>query len=220
MLKLIELTLDKFLWIPPFQRWINARCGKRYGMDFIPSESNDTMDQVFTEYNFLDIRKDDIVLDIGANVGTLSIFIAKQGVKKVYAVEPIMIKTLNENIKRNNIKNIEVMDGALGDGTITVSWSNDIRTINAWSLSDIIIRCGGHIDFLKCDCEGGEWCIKTDEIKNIRRIEMEVHNFTGNKNFNDMLRVLYEAGFKCHTEMKTPALMMVHAYNTYEGQYD
>jgi hypothetical protein len=33
----------------------------------------------------------------------------------------------------------------------------------------------GGCDFLKCDCEGGEWQIRPGDLAGIRRIEMELH---------------------------------------------
>ena len=49
------------------------------------------------------------------------------------------------------------------------------KTLVGSSLTELINLCGGHVDFLKCDCEGGEWCVTKEELKNIRRIEMELH---------------------------------------------
>lgn len=56
------------------------------------------------------------------------------------------------------------------------------------TLSQIIDFCGG-CDFLKCDCEGGEWFIKEGEIKNIRRIEMEYHCYNSYKKA-DLVKML------------------------------
>ena len=74
------------------------------------------------------------------------------------------------------------------------------KDVECKSLKEIITLCGGKIDFLKCDCEGGEWCIKSDEIKDIRRIEMECH-LNPDKNIDlkgtkDMLEILNKANFK------------------------
>jgi len=96
-------------------------------------------------------------------------------VKHVYAVEPLWQDILIKNIKLNNIQNITVIDKALGNGIINVTY-NRKRTLVGSSLTELINLCGSHVDFLKCDCEGGEWCITKDELKNIRRIEMEVHD--------------------------------------------
>jgi hypothetical protein len=33
----------------------------------------------------------------------------------------------------------------------------------------------GGCDFLKCDCEGGEWLMNPEDLAGIRRLEMELH---------------------------------------------
>ena len=38
-----------------------------------------------------------------------------------------------------------------------------------------IIGMAGGCDFLKCDCEGGEWLMRPEDLGGIRRIEMELH---------------------------------------------
>ncbi|HWQ96222.1 MAG TPA: FkbM family methyltransferase, partial [Candidatus Methylomirabilis sp.] len=164
---------------------------------------------VYSQYKFYDMQKDDIVLDIGANVGAFSIFISNT-VKQVYAVEPALPNVLKHNIKLNNIKNITVFEKALGDGELNIEWRGKHK-ISGNSLAEIIELCGGHIDVLKCDCEGGEWCIKSPELKGIRRIEMEVHNFEGKHNFEDYLKMLSDAGFLYEYQITSKQIMLIHA---------
>src|SRR5205085_647179 len=54
-----------------------------------------------------EIKKGDIVVDIGAHIGLFSLC-AAQDASKVYAFEPLQdnFKLLEENIKQNNCKNI------------------------------------------------------------------------------------------------------------------
>jgi len=69
------------------------------------------------------IRKDDIVYDVGANVGTFSLLMAKvvaQGQGMVYAFEPESnnFSSLNQNIFRNNLtENIMPLPIACADQT-------------------------------------------------------------------------------------------------------
>ena len=162
-----------FLKFDCFQTFVNVNANKKCLQKLVPSPEIENYDNIF-ENNFNDIQKDDIVLDIGANIGGFSLFVSRF-VKHVYAVEPLWYDMMKENIKLNNIKNITVFDKALGNGLITVSY-NKKRTLLGSSLTELINMCGGHVDFLKCDCEGAEWIISPDELKPIRRIEMEVHN--------------------------------------------
>jgi FkbM family methyltransferase len=126
-----------------------------------------------SEYRFDDIRPGDRVLDIGANVGGFCIRAARAG-GLVTAVEPVTTQPLRENIRRNRVS-VQVIAGALGDGKPQeISW-DDCRVVSpTYPLRDLI-RMGGGCDFLKCDCEGAEWLISPGELKDIRRIEMEIH---------------------------------------------
>lgn len=210
---MIERTLDVVRKnIPAFQRYINKKSDNKYGIRFVSHDSNASINDVFTEYKFNDIQPTDIVLDIGANVGGFSIFISKM-VKQVYAVEPMLDKILVENIKLNNIENITVFAEALGKGMLEIPWEGcKNRYIIGKSLQTFINLCGGHIDFLKIDCEGGEWSIKPDELKGIRRIEGEIHNFDGKHNTSDFLKILDEAGFIYEYNIPRAGLMQIHAF--------
>ncbi len=125
------------------------------------------------DYRFDDIRPDDVVVDIGANVGAFCIRAARRS-KHVFAVEPVTTDDLRANITLNGA-DVAVIEGALGDGGArAITW--DTRTVVArtYPFREIRAMAGG-CDFLKCDCEGGEWTIIPEELADVRRIEMEVH---------------------------------------------
>ncbi len=126
-----------------------------------------------TEYRFEDIRPDDRVLDIGANVGGFCIRAARKS-GHVTAVEPVTTRPLLENIHANRVS-VQVIEGALGDGKpAEISW-DDCRVLSpTYPLQELVTMSGG-CDFLKCDCEGAEWLINPRELEDIRRIEMEIH---------------------------------------------
>jgi hypothetical protein len=125
------------------------------------------------EYRFSDIKKDDIVIDIGANVGAFCIRAACYS-DSVYAVEPLTYEILQKNIRLNGAS-VTVLDCALGNGdTQVISWDGASRNMTTVSLKTIIGMAGG-CDFLKCDCEGAEWLIDPHDLGPVRRIEMELH---------------------------------------------
>jgi FkbM family methyltransferase len=125
------------------------------------------------EYRFSDIQKDDIVVDIGANVGAFCIRAAYYS-DFVFAVEPLTHEVLQKNIRLNGVS-VTVLDYALGDGNVeSISWDGISRHMKTVSLKTIIGMTGG-CDFLKCDCEGGEWLIDPQDLSSVRRIEMELH---------------------------------------------
>ncbi|VVB93008.1 Uncharacterised protein [uncultured archaeon] len=59
----------------------------------------------------------------------------------------------------------------------------------------------------------GEWSIQSHELENIRRIEMEVHNFDGNHDFSLFYSILKKAGFEYEKEIITRELMLIQAKN-------
>jgi len=165
---------------------------------------------VYQDYIFDDIRKDDIVIDMGANIGGFCIPASRMS-DHVYAVEPITTEELRKNASLNKT-NIQVIDAALGDGNIVeISWRGHKRTVKTMTLSEIKAICGG-CDFLKIDCEGYEWSIKPGELKNIRRIEMEVHKIR--KPFAEMESMLTEVGFSYEVHRgDKPHFRIIHAVN-------
>jgi hypothetical protein len=125
------------------------------------------------EYWFQDIRPEDRVIDIGANVGAFCIRAARLS-RAVTAVEPVTARILAENVCTNAVA-VRVIEGALAPGgPCTCHWDDCSADVTGYSLAEII-RIAGGCDFLKCDCEGGEWLIRPGELDGIRRIEMELH---------------------------------------------
>lgn len=125
------------------------------------------------EYWFSDLRADDRVVDIGANVGAFCLRAARIA-RQVVAVEPVMTTRLRENILLNHA-DVRVIEAGLGDGgTMTCTWDHRSARVPAYPLSAIVEMAGG-CDFLKCDCEGAEWKIRPRDLDGIQRIEMELH---------------------------------------------
>lgn len=196
---------------------LNKNIFKMAGTDnavFYIDENIEEITRSINDYDTKDIRPSDIVLDIGANIGGFSLDIYKK-VHSVYAVEPLFIYALNRNIELNSAKNINIIPCALGSGEIDITYSGLSRKAIGLSLGDIIKLCGDHIDLLKCDCEGAEWCITLPEIMNIRRIEAEIHNFDGKHNFIDFENLLSSSGFDYTKRMLSSKLMLISAKNRY-----
>ncbi|WP_321507370.1 FkbM family methyltransferase [uncultured Methanoregula sp.] len=125
------------------------------------------------EYRFEDIRPDDRVIDIGANVGAFCIRAARFS-PHVTAVEPVTFDILEKNIRKNKVP-VGIIQGALGNGKpCEICWDNCRVTTPTFTLGTLIGMAGG-CDFLKCDCEGAEWLIRPSDLSGVRRIEMELH---------------------------------------------
>lgn len=145
--------------------------GLKFGLEGV-EELGDLM----TEYEFGDISKDDIVLDLGANVGGFSIR-AAQKAKHVYAVEPLFYRELYENIALNNMEDkITIIRRAIGNGEqIPLKYRDHAETVETLPLKDLLASIPEPVTFLKVDIEGAEWGINPREFANIPRIEFEAH---------------------------------------------
>lgn len=149
----------------------------------------------YTEYTLRDMRPDDVVLDIGANVGGFSLRSARKA-DFVYAVEPVQYDALEHNIALNNLDNIEVMKCGVGNGTENVTWKGTTQAANLFSLAAITKRCDKPPSFLKIDCEGCEHMIESNDFAQFRHIIGEIHNFDGTTPKACFINTLRMAGFE------------------------
>jgi FkbM family methyltransferase len=117
----------------------------------------------------------DTVIDLGANAGAFAIPASTKSAR-VLAVEPFAIDTLRANISLNDRHNILSTDVAVADGKEhTIEWAGKKRKVPTTTLTELKKISSG-CDFLKCDIEGFEWFIQPEELKDIKRIEIEIHN--------------------------------------------
>lgn len=145
---------------------------------------------------FFKVEEGDIVFDVGASAGPFTYFIKEQKPGKVYCFEPYdkLYPTLVKNVESENVvcipKAILETDGqeeTLGlfneNLTETCSAENkkvvDSITFKSFIEQNQIEK----IDFLKTDCEGGEYYIFNDEnfkwIKNnVKKVAGEFHLIT------------------------------------------
>jgi len=163
-----------------------------------------------------------IIIDIGAAFGDFVVLAAKQNQHaKIYAFEPYpkYFKLLKENIKANKLKNVTAYPFAVGGRkkelslntgsgeAVTFSTSSEhtadsskMISVQAKNLAQIfkeekIKKC----DFLKMDCEGGEYDIffnTPDRIfSKLRYICMEYHDRITPYKGSDLAKFLKKKGF-------------------------
>lgn len=137
---------------------------------------------------FFEVNTGDVVLDFGASIGPFTKSILQKKPSKVICLEPSndVFKLLQKNINEDNV--ILLNYGVSNQNTLNEKNSNlfsfdtnkqtEMKTITFGKLlSDYNIK---KIDFLKTDCEGGEYDIFTEEnfdwiIKNVKKIVGEWH---------------------------------------------
>jgi FkbM family methyltransferase len=160
------------------------------------------------------------IVDIGAALGDYAVWAAKQAPHgRVIAVEPYppSVSLLRSNIEKNRIYNVELFSGAIaassGSTALQVekgsvvqnSTAADQRSgqqveVQTASLDDLFARFEiNQCDYLKMDCEGGEYEIlfnATEKaLTRIDRICMEVHDGMTRYNRQDMINFLEKSGY-------------------------
>jgi len=118
------------------------------------------------------LSKNDIVLDIGANIGYYALMGATVA-KKVYALEPVKVNCveLERNIALNKFNNIDVFPWAAGDENkdIFIKWSkfpNRCSTSDSGGNENVkMVTVDSFIEnrdvptLIKMDIEGAEWIV-------------------------------------------------------------
>ena len=131
------------------------------------------------------LKKDDVVLDIGANIGYYTLIFARLA-KEVFAVEPdpYTFKLLKKNVASNNYKNVELFQAAVTNytGNCKLYLSNKNRsnnriydanensrvlTVPTIKLDDYF---KGKIDFIKIDVEGAEGMVMSGALNILQKM--------------------------------------------------
>jgi len=179
------------------------------------------------------LKKDSVVLDIGANIGWYAINLSKsvpQG--RIIAFEPIP-KTydyLAKNIALNELGNIKTYNIGLSDKAGYFNFYYNQKYTGATSLVNIInehdtalVRCRvkklddflkksriRQIDFIKCDVEGAEKLVIEGGLEAIKKnkpiifIEL-LRKWSAKFNYhpNSIINILKEIGYECYVINKT-----------------
>jgi len=166
------------------------------------------------EHDNIKVKKDDVVVDLGANIGLFSLYSIMNGASKVYSVEASnnTFKSLYENVKNFNIKplNAAISEGEtktfyLSNTTGSSSMykaTNNVEIVNCITFEKFIQENNiEHINFLKIDIEGSEYEMfnKIDETylrNNIDNIFLEYHVIE-NYSINDIKSKLQKNNYEC-----------------------
>lgn len=173
-----------------------------------------------------------VVLDIGANVGLISLLTAKKVGKtgRVYAFEPVpdIFVRLQENIALNGFNNIEPVPLALssqrGMATISISHdgasslfrrvSDEFIEVPTERLDDFVEREGiERVDAIKLDVEGAELHVIRGADKTIRRFKpimmVEINPDTlkaAGTTPQELFETIVSYGYKAHVIRKGKAV--------------
>lgn len=202
ILKMPKHLVDEFVWNShtPWFANINDQA-KNFDWGKIAHNTwfyNTVSKEIFVDnvyQMFFEVEPGDVILDVGASVGPFSYSVAEKKPSRYICLEPEkdLYQTLEKNLKATGIpfvalnKGIGSKDGVnylagLYDDTKTaITDGTDGSMIDTITLKTLIKEQKiDRIDFLKTDCEGGEYDIFNDEnfdwiYKNVRKIAGEFH---------------------------------------------
>jgi FkbM family methyltransferase len=163
-------------------------------------ETNPEYAQMFTNENFIErtyekhcrVKAGDVVIDAGANCGSFTHSILSKKPKQVYCIEPsnTLIHSLKKNVGHGPvtfinkaISDFETDNMVIADKGVYI-YENDGNVYPTTTFKKIIEDNNiSRVDFLKFDCEGGEYSIFTKE--NCEFIINNVGHCAGEWHIND-----------------------------------
>jgi FkbM family methyltransferase len=154
------------------------------------------------------------VVDLGANLGLFTKLALAHGDRvRVIAVEPSLQlnREFDESLRhdpgfRNRATLLRGFVGQMGAKQQSILASKP-NYANAPRIGEdeILSECGGAVDFLKCDIEGGEyWLLDEDSrlLSLTRNIAIEIHSFAGDP--DQFVAKLQAAGFEVRSNYRAP----------------
>lgn len=148
------------------------------------------------------VQDNDVVVDIGANVGVFTLYAARRTCGEIFAVEPVpqLAAGLERNLHLNAVKHVRVVPCAIGGGEGVLdlaSWGGTAPIISLQRFMDE--NQLGQIDFLKMDCEGAEGDVfqftPPPYLERVRKIALEFHDGTSSLGHTQLVKLLQELGF-------------------------
>ncbi len=193
------------------------------------------------------IKKGDVILDIGANLGYYSMLFAKWTGERgqVYAVEPIAIYNKIYNEKARKFKNITLYPYALGVEEKSIELVSSIQAgylqtglphvYNARTdgkLKEADLRFSAEmkipsklfgsldrIDYVKCDIEGFEYIVLSDMKEIIGRCKPKIQVEVWEENEEKLTRLFYDLGYKAYKLSGHRLLSLDSTTDKIEGDY-
>lgn len=178
-----QLTIEDIFKLK--KREMNWGISNKGFIDFISKEIFE--DRIYEK--FYEVKKDDIVVDIGASAGPFTYSILNKLPKHVYCIEPSknFYDVLCQNVKDHPVTCINkaiVSEERNKENTddLHVFWTDSLENIETTTFRNFISENNiTKIDMLKLDCEGGEYDIFTEE--NLDFIINHVHNIAAELHF-------------------------------------
>lgn len=234
-LKIVEnwylIPLSYLKIINPSDHLIRLQNGLKFNLTHVVDAW--AIKEVFadSDYQLRSTGRKFTVVDIGAHIGTFSLFAASLNPHiKVYSFEPSQptFRALQINILLNNFSNqiypfrLAVFNkitthrlynsGLPGTRTLdAIFQSESFETVKTTTINEIFrINKIKYCDYLKIDCEGAEYSILSScppsLFKKVKQVSLEFHEKTPNQNHHQLVDLLVDRGYK-----------VTHKYNPIEN---
>ncbi len=189
----------------------------------IPIESSSQFREVYVWKAYERIREvkpGDVVVDVGAMVGTFTLKAAAQGASRILAFEPFppSFKILAENLERNKLDNVDAYRVALAqrNGEMKL-WAHEnpgsqsltdmkdpekFVMVPTRRLDDVLKEEeADHVDFIKIDVEGAEHLVLMGAKETLKRtpIHLGIAVYHYPEQLKEISTMLEGLGFKTHT---------------------
>ena len=185
--------------------------------------------------DFVNVEENDVVVDIGFNYGLFSMVSLKNNPSKIIAFEPNP-KLVSNYQKFFNHEKIELHQKAVSnkEGTVFFNENNDpgmstllsdinTHNINATYEVELINFYQflqknniNQIDYLKVDCEGGEYdifdCIPNEYLTNqVKKIALEFHHKFEDEKVQKLYNKITSCGFETKIMHDNGSIGMIYA---------
>lgn len=173
------------------------------------------------------VKNNDVIFDIGANIGWYSIHLSKKLTgANIYSFEPIpeTFSKLKRNVELNKIDNINIVNIPLSNkvqnltfyyspsatgasSSVNISEESDIKKLDCTTDTlDLYVTKNNieRIDFIKCDVEGSELFVFQGGIESIKKYSPVIftemlRKWAAKFNYhpNDIINLFKSVGYKC-----------------------
>jgi len=169
-------------------------------------------------YKFEITETEPVIYDCGANIGMSVVYFKRlypNAKIKAFEADPIITQYLQNNLSKNNINDVEIINSAVwvnydgvefsiegADGGSIYGNANKIK-IPSIRLKDFIEE-ESKIDMLKIDIEGAEYEVLKDckdSLDRVQNIFIEYHSWNNNKQrLSEILNIIENNGFRYYIE--------------------
>ena len=226
-LRIIQVCRDWPKWFQEYFSGLNDGLDDCYrmrcGIDLYTRHNRSDFHMIdeiwaYRKYDYFGYRvmPGDIVVDVGANIGTFSVYAKVCGASRVISFEPFPdnYRMLRRNVEQNQLDNMTCVNQAVtgsrnrrkmglhaidpGSHSLVTGSFECTVDVECCTLGDVFERFAlTKIDYLKMDCEGAEYEIlenSTSNLRQIRRISMETQT-TPDRTEEDVEKLLSGYGF-------------------------